>query len=77
MLPGKSKQNREQWIVIHKQFKMKREEGYYWVKYRGDWIIAEYTHELRPKWYVIGNECPFHEREFSEINENRIINNLK
>ena len=56
----------------------KRELGFYWVKYIGEWIIAEYTNSYVDgefAWFHCGNECESNDDYFDEINENRIIYN--
>lgn len=51
---------------------MKREPGYYWVKYGGDWIIARYCvvgYWMSPDF----NDKMYHEdSDFEQIDERRI-----
>jgi hypothetical protein len=53
-----------------------REEGYYWVFYRGEWIIAQYVNKKSGQWWI----CEFQvdgslfDSYFTEIDERRIIN---
>ncbi len=55
---------------------MERKEGYYWVKQSGRWIIAEwlYVGEVASEfaWEFPGNQFPWEDSDFSEINESRI-----
>jgi len=53
---------------------MKREQGYYWVKHKGNWTIAKWN--LSPfgdVWYVWNWIGDLNDFEFEEIDENRII----
>ena len=51
----------------------KRENGYYWVKYDGKWVIAEYYAPNFPlTWGMCNSEENFFDEEFEEISENRI-----
>ncbi len=64
---------------------MKRKDGYYWVKYCGDWIIAKYTtyHDFDSSyssWSFIGIDYKKHtwgacDEDFEEIDNNQIIKN--
>lgn len=46
-----------------------RAEGYYWVKYKGEWTIANFF----GKWEVFGDPTyNFNDIDFDEIDENRI-----
>lgn len=49
-----------------------REPGFYWVKFLGDWEIAEWC-SFYEKWYVTGVEDYYLDRELKEIEERRII----
>lgn len=51
----------------------KREAGYYWVKFDGEWDIAYYlpSYDI---WLSVGNDTDYKERQFEEINETRIKN---
>lgn len=50
---------------------MIRKEGHYWCKYFGIWII--YFYHLEGNYFMCcGNESPYYENEFEEIDE-RII----
>lgn len=46
-----------------------REEGYYWVKYKGEWKVAKWSPSNR---FVAVNGLSFSDSEFDEIDENRI-----
>lgn len=50
---------------------MKRETGYYWVKYSGEWCAAYYdgAYWSLQKWLI-----DFKDSDFTEINETRILN---
>lgn len=50
---------------------MKRETGYYCVKYSGKWCVAYFEHELwsMPKWLI-----DFIDEDFEQIDETRIKN---
>jgi hypothetical protein len=48
-----------------------RKEGYYWVSFSGEkWIIAEWGGERY--WWIFGNEEPFCDIDFEEIDERQI-----
>jgi hypothetical protein len=60
---------------------MKREPGYYWVKYMGEWWVARFYANGAP---LMKNKGPmwvfaskggwlYHEHEFEEIDERQII----
>jgi hypothetical protein len=56
---------------------MKRKEGYYWVKYKGDWIVAEFCYWTNPTtgkitegddpWDLPGNIDGFTDSDFDFI----------
>lgn len=54
---------------------MKREYGFYKVKYNHKWIIAEWTltynpdFEVDPSWYIPGDKHYFDDDDFQEIGE--------
>lgn len=48
---------------------MERVEGFYWVKYEGEWIIAEYDMN---EWYKTGVENFYEDSHLDEIDERRI-----
>lgn len=52
-----------------------RQEGYYWVKRHGQWIIAVWLKDgyYGSYWYLTGTETMFKDSDFEEINENRIV----
>jgi len=56
---------------------MKRELGYYWVKYRGEWRIAKYAPGDKmfiESWDLVGSFRPFlKDSDFEEIDEEIII----
>lgn len=51
-----------------------REEGYYWVKYNGNWIIMELSkHPIGGlRWHKIGYHWTIKESDFEEIDEKRL-----
>jgi len=52
----------------------KREEGYYHVKYRNEWIVAEWV-SIFPigfRWILTNNLAHFYDSDFAEIDERRI-----
>ena len=51
-----------------------RIEGYYWVKYGVEWIIAEW-YELHDQFQWKYNWQTLHDIDFEEIDERRIIRN--
>ena len=59
---------------------MERDAGFYWVKWQGDWVIAEfYNPDPGPystcfgEFTMCGDDRGRLDGEFEEINENRII----
>lgn len=54
---------------------MKREPGFYWVKFWNVWTVAEYYNSdtYGPLWAVPGWADSKKEEELDEINETRII----
>jgi hypothetical protein len=58
---------------------MKREAGFYWVKWGAYWTVAEFTPFYDEdgtdygSWYICGNECMFMTREFEEIADNPLV----
>jgi len=48
-----------------------REEGYYWVKLDGDFIIGYYSKRFND-WEIVGNKRFMGETRFSEIDEKQI-----
>ena len=52
---------------------MNRENGYYWVKKYGVWLIAKWHKgDNKSKWYVIRHNYEFDDKYWEEIDENRI-----
>jgi hypothetical protein len=52
-----------------------REEGYYWVKYEGEWHVAHYV-GTRESWSFaayIDDSWWFRDEDFEEIDERRLI----
>lgn len=47
-----------------------RQEGYYWVKRKGAWYVAEWAANC---WYLTGDGRMLNDNYFEEINENRIV----
>jgi len=50
---------------------MKRENGYYWVKFQRNWIIAKWDKYYR-NWSIMDNDTSFEDFEFDEIDEMQI-----
>lgn len=50
---------------------MKRENGFYWVKRWGVWIVAAYQKDL-DKWEMPGVESFYFDCDFQEIDERRL-----
>jgi hypothetical protein len=51
-----------------------REPGFYWVKYKGEWVVAqwfEHTEKVQ-SWYIINNDYELGDQHFEEIDERRI-----
>lgn len=47
---------------------MKREDGFYWVKSEGKWIIAECENRnVSEDWYICGIGCIFESNDFEEV----------
>lgn len=46
-----------------------RQPGYYWVKFKGTWVISEYTGYY---WELTGREDGYYDDAFSEIIEEPI-----
>lgn len=48
--------------------------GYYWVKYGGEWVIAEWTGngEHYGVWMLCGDECVKITEEFEEVDEAKV-----
>ncbi len=51
---------------------MERESGYYWVKIKGEWIVAQWDKSM-DWWVITGNEHLFYDSDFEEIDERRIV----
>jgi len=55
---------------------MKREEGYYWVKYEGKWRIGKYSpgdEMFIESWDLVGSFELFKDSDFEEIDEEIIV----
>lgn len=50
----------------------KRDDGFYWVKYCGNWIVAEWWLGFG-NWSIPGSEDSILEKELDEIDERRIV----
>jgi len=50
---------------------MKRENGFYWVKWQGLWEVCEWTGR---SWWAPGCTSFFQDEQTEQIDENRIIN---
>lgn len=48
-----------------------RESGFYWVKFEGNWIVAEY-YNFTHHWELCGVYDKHYERDFEAINETRL-----
>lgn len=48
---------------------MKRENGFYWIKWDGRWLIAEY---VQGEWYVTQRLSYLDDTDLEEIDERRI-----
>lgn len=48
-----------------------RKSGYYWVKLKGEWIVAEWAIEFQ-NWYITARRYAFEDVEFSEIDKKQI-----
>lgn len=56
---------------------MGRQEGYYWVKYKGEFKIAKYSifklyKTIKPYWFVCCDPTYLQDSDFEHINETRI-----
>lgn len=52
---------------------MKREQGFYWVKFNFKWEVAEwFTFMSSNHWLRAGSENTWSDKNFDEINETRI-----
>jgi hypothetical protein len=51
---------------------MKRNEGFYWVKYENKWIVAFYN-EVEVKFELTMSDCYFDIDEFDEVDEFPIV----
>jgi hypothetical protein len=47
-----------------------RTDGYYWVKWKTKWIVAEYQDGL---WFLSGLTVDFDDSDFAEIDETPIV----
>lgn len=46
-------------------------EGFYWLKYNGKWIPAEYKSYGNGYWFIVGDDCPIDvdDRYIGEVGE--------
>jgi len=51
---------------------MDRQEGYYWVKRKGEFIIGHYDSRIPNPWGLFGYTSSFKDSDFEHINEIRI-----
>ncbi len=57
---------------------MERKEGFYWVKYKGDWITAEWMGGTSASWLIVDKKYNptsaryRYDSDFEQINETRI-----
>ena len=50
-----------------------REPGFYWVKYQGQWMIAEWIESLQSKkWFFLGDIGGMKDEHFDKIHEEKI-----
>ncbi len=50
-----------------------RKEGYYWVKYRGQFIVVEYIIGITENWWkIMDSENYYLDENFEEIDERQI-----
>ena len=49
-----------------------RQEGYYWVKHRGEFTIARYHKNIPNPWSLVGYTASFEDSDFDYINEVKI-----
>lgn len=49
---------------------MKREEGYYWVKYHNKWVISHFDPDMT--WCLTGWDMELDDKDLDEIDERRI-----
>lgn len=61
---------------------MERKSGFYWVKYDGEWRVAEYISEKDASmksyggvWGLVGKQQFFCDHNFDEIDETPILRN--
>lgn len=52
---------------------MKRENGFYWVNYKGEWIVGQWDENL---WWIPAADVHFNNDEFIEIDERMIVRPL-
>lgn len=54
---------------------MKRENGYYWVRYQAvtDWEVSEWLGEKHNSWVFSWSDNDYVDSDFYEINETRIL----
>ena len=50
---------------------MRRESGFYWVKYSNKWIVAEWEEE-NESWYLPGRSAEISTGCLSEVDERKI-----
>ena len=49
-----------------------RQSGYYWVRSKKTWLLCKWYHASQC-WRVFGSLDVFYDKDFDEINENRLI----
>lgn len=53
-----------------------RELGFYWIKYKGDWIVGQFTETYDPEdpgsWAIPGSDDALDDSAFDLINEIRL-----
>jgi hypothetical protein len=56
----------------------KRSSGFYWVRFEGQTVVAEYTDGLgctedRPHWHIPGSQACFDDKEICELLSTRLL----
>lgn len=49
-----------------------RNPGYYWVRFQGGWIIAEWVNQPAQYWQITGSDRMLYDDDFSDISEKTI-----
>ena len=55
---------------------MKRKNGFYWVKYKNNWLIAQFCNpileNLKSYWLFIGSDMTYIDGDFDQIDKSSI-----